>query len=401
MGYVYGPWQTRSVTVDSLTLGSSSSEYSGYACHAGAMQRTFGTGDRFGGSAFTGWLDPAVRVAAADQARDAAHWFAGQGNNRDEGSGFVTLDPADSDTDSRRQWMRAGAGITTQVSADNTFGLVRHAYDVTLIQGQLSFAILPMWLAGLQARPSPGSTFGQRKPLTDAEWLTLWGEPPSPAYYWRQVDVYACSAAATLHTTYDAHPSTSSPTLTRKRRSNQTTTHVDWFDPDVVHAAATAGTISDGSSWTLTGAFGTGGLQPTIGVTTPINPGDLLFDWQLASVHAPFLLDGTTPGFAGPVEWVVYDSLWPTGTDPGFDATGVDVTTVNRKTTGGDTASHWAQVRLTASVAYSVRFRWYGYVSSAPPPLHQRGRLGVLDAPTQVVSGRMSPQSSGVQGGIL
>jgi hypothetical protein len=40
-------------------------------------------------------------------------------------------------------------------------------------------------------------------------------------------------------------------------------------------------------------------------------------------------------------------------------------------------------------------------VSSAPPPLHQRGRLGVLDAPTQVVSGRMSPQSSGVQGGIL
>jgi hypothetical protein len=342
-----------------------------------------------------------VRVAAADQARDAAHWFAGQGNNRDEGSGFVTLDPADSDTDSRRQWMRAGAGITTQVSADNTFGLVRHAYDVTLIQGQLSFAILPMWLAGLQARPSPGSTFGQRKPLTDAEWLTLWGEPPSAAYFWRQVDVYACSAAATLHTTYDAHPSTSSPTLTRKRRSNQTTTHVDWFDPDVVHAAATAGTISDGSSWTLAGVFGTGDMQPTIGVTTPINPGDLLFDWQLASVHAPFLLDGVTPGFYGPVEWVVYDSLWPTGTDPGFDATGVDVTTVNRKTTGGDTASHWAQVRLTASVAYSVRFRWYGYVSSAPPPLHQRGRLGVLDAPTQVVSGRMSPQSSGVQGGIL
>jgi hypothetical protein len=400
MGFVYGPWQTRSVTINSLTLGTSSSDYSGYACHTGSMQRTFGSGNRFGGLAYTGWTDPAVRIAAANQARDAAHWYVGQANNRDEGSADVALDPADSDTDFRRQWMRASAGTTTQVSADNTFALFYHAFDVSLIQGQLTFAILPMWLAGLQARPAPGTTFGQRKPLTEAEWLTLWGTPPSASYFWRQIDVYACSAAATLHTTFDAH-SSSPPTLTRKRRSNQTTTHADWFDPDVVHAAATTGTISDGSSWTLTGAFGTGDMQPTIGVTTPINPGDLLYDWQLSTVHAPFLLDGTTPGFAGPVEWIVYDSLWPTGADPGYDATGVDVTTVNAKTTGGDAASHWAQIRLTAAVTYTVRFRWYGYVTSVPPPLHQRGRLGVMDAPTQVVSGRMSPQSSGVQGGIL
>jgi hypothetical protein len=403
---LYGPWETRTITVDSLTLGRSNSQYEGYAAHFGAMQRTSSTGHSFGGLGWTGWTDPAIRIATADQARNGTR--AVSGNNVSEGSGDVPLDfTVNADTDTRREWQRATAGITTLVRVDNTFGTTLHTFDVVQYQGALSLAILPKWLSGLHAQPHPESPFGQAKPLTVPEWDALWGAAPGPDYIKRQVDVYACSASVQVHAAFDAHPSGSVPTLTRKRRGAETTTEVDWFDADVVYAAPTAGTFSDGSSWTVGGDFGTGADTPTLGALgPPINPGDLVFDDQLDTVFAPYPLEGTTPGFAGPIEWIIYESQWPSGVDPGYDASGIgdpNDPTGPFPRVGGDAASHWGQVRITMSVTYTVRFRWYGqvYRNTTAPPLHQRGRLGVLDAPTQVVSGRMSPQSSSIQGGFL
>jgi hypothetical protein len=397
VGDKFSPWFIQSVDVPGLNV-------SGNGDIAARVMRT-GTDGATGPYPPGGypWRDPALRLAAANVAKNQT---SPTHSTVSDAATFYTSSDLPG-IGSRIKSYTALTGVASQTIADRV--LIGTYYDEWVWSMWLG-----MWEAGVDRlmmrnlHQFPGSS---RSFLSFAEWNTLWAgpEPPGGSWLWRQVDILGSSIE--FHVTFTYEPGLGSPTspvLTRKLRTPERVAQ-DWWQSDIIEGLPTLGTLSDTASTTVVigGAWGTTPttvprrISDNVPITTPVD------EFSMINVQAGWIPTGAPapqPGETQGVyrEFINYSPQWPTGLTPGFDETGGippadPPSTVYR---GGASQDRYAYVRMEMFTRINLRMRWYGYTFGTPP-LWQRQRIGVIDAPESFASGLLTPQSSPWQGGML
>jgi hypothetical protein len=400
----FGPWQTRAITLSALSMGPAAG---GSTVSAGITSADRTRDGQAQGNNYP-WRDLGTRTAIADQVRTSAvsdHAF------NDLGSTFQSFTTTSPDTLGRRVTTKAQVGALSATRSDWTLFNV-NSYTYEIFQGRWGMGVGMEWLNNLYDRPDLVDT-GNPKALTPPEWEALWDDTFGVESWMneREVDVLGCSVSSLATLDFTATSPTGPGSVTRHVATSTQTNH--WYPPATVYSQPAPGnapgTVSKGGAFASTDLtdmlngphfdFG-GGSTDTF--ASRYDRGGLghVPGYLMAYVQAPWRVEDANQGLSV-VELLQYDPQASAGSDPGFDDAASFPGVSGQNHAGGTAANRWAVVRLQVDWTFTVRWRWTGFITAPPPPLHQRGRLGVMDAPTQVVSGRMSPQSSGVQGGIL
>jgi hypothetical protein len=403
VGFVYGPWQTRTVDVPGL----SPSPFRGNAAVSSGIFRGDTSGDY--GSGAPGsypWRDPANRIHVADVAR--GHTSPNHSPGED---GHTQMDlSAEADTHFRFDTEWAQVGVSAFTTADRVIiGTYYDSFTFNMWLGRLGFGVGPAWVADIYDRPQAAAS-SNPKTLTAGEWAAMWDTPTPPGVYFaRQLDVTGCAAAvnATLDTALGTSPTP--PAITR-RLGTAATGAAFFYNAATIDAEPLIGSFTGTAALAFTGetgpvndmAIGPHYEVPGSGSFPLEDPAGIVPDSNIQYVRVPWKLAGA-PDYGQPrVEWLTYDPQWPLGVDPGYDETGGIPPPDPGSTVyhGGQGVDRWATVRLQVTWQFTVRWRWLGF-RFGTPPLWQRQRIGVTDSSEQYSTGLVTPQSSPWQGGTL
>lgn len=390
MRVIFGPWETRTVTVPGmgghLPVQSLLWQWHVAASYGASTPGTYP------------WRSPANRVAVADAARAKTLASAGETAGPRHDADMTALGGAYQ----RWDYQSGLSGMRTQTHADRV--LVGTNYDDYLID-MWDSTVTIVWdnywlytIFRLTSGPTTPPLDTNASALSYNEWQTLFGDSPfGGVFAAREFDLSGMGAVC--HITLDFLDTSTltggSPTFDARWINEGTT----W------RPAATILGLPVLQSLTSTYDLGMLPGQWLFG-STPLGPDQLVVEesdvssQQISSVPHP---TGTVEGYFSPVtEHIVPSSVWAAGMDPGYDETGGIPTPEpgSGVYTGGPGANWYATVRLAMTTTYTIKQRWVRFLPSTPP-LHQVQRLGVLDSPEQFSSSLLTPQSSGWQGSML
>jgi hypothetical protein len=374
--YVYGPWETRTITVAGVghllpwSVGASTSDHKG---------------TQIGGSGSQPWQDAGNRVAVYNAAIGSS--FA---DHQSTNSGSTTI-PAGGGADYRLQDVTETTGYTTATHTDRVFfGTFFDGYDVVGYQGTLNAGV-DEWLRTLYlGRPASTS---DHQVLSVAEWTALFGPDPSAGV--RQFSIPDCTL--TLHATFTVTPAltgAATPTV-QMRRDTPTTYSRGWMSPALLAGIPVTETAND-----LTLDLPTEILLVGFGGSVVPTP-DVLFADDVASSSwfiRNAMVDRADDSY---LRWSRHLDIpqWNLGYDPGYDGDPpyIDGTTQ----AGGNAASRVGNVVSSWSATVTVKQR-IARLLTTTPMLHQVQRPGgVLDAHAAFARCRGTRQSSLLARGML